>query len=700
MKLGKALKWTAIIVPLLFVALIVGALAVLMNTDFNKYKPRIAEEVRKATGRELVIAGDLAFEISFNPAITVNGVTFSNAAWGSRPEMAKVDRFEAQIAIIPLIWGTLLIDRFVLIGADILLEVDKQGRANFAFAPPAPAPAKPAAPAAEEAAAKELDIPVGIREIVIEKSVLTYRDATAGSRYRAVIDELKLQGESPTDPVSLRFRGSYNDAPIRLDANLGAPIELLRPSGPWPVDATLEAGGAKVRVKGTIAEPAKGKGIDLSLAAEGDQLGDLSALAGAEIPPLGAYSLSARVAGDPASRITLSGLKSALAGSDLNGDVVLRLAGKRPAIEAKLNARKIDLDLLGGAAGAAGQGDAAAGSGPAPAAESDRLFPDDPLPLEALQAADAAVTLEAATVVASGVTMERALIGVSLKEGNLVVSPLRAAVADGSIDGGVQLDARGKAAQLGLKALADKVDLERLLAELKITQDVEGKANADIDVRGSGQSVRAIMASLNGRAVLLMGQGRMKDTFMNSMLGGPANLLNQILDKGRKGYTVIECGIADFAIKNGVANASALYLDADTMGILGSGSIDLRNETLNLVVDPRRMKNFEQPQIPVRIGGTLKNPTYKAEGRAVAGQVTRMLGIQLPPGLTGQSGGAATPLIEGPCAPPVPAASQQPAQPAASPTAPAAPAVPAAPQEQLKGLEQELQKGLKGLLGQ
>ncbi|HEM47146.1 MAG TPA: AsmA family protein, partial [Alphaproteobacteria bacterium] len=111
MRIGKALKITAIVVPVVVVALVVGAVAVLMSTDFNQYKPRIAEEVKAATGRDLAIAGDLALKVSLSPAVTVEGVTLSNADWGSRPEMVSVERFEAEVALIPAIFGTIEVKR-------------------------------------------------------------------------------------------------------------------------------------------------------------------------------------------------------------------------------------------------------------------------------------------------------------------------------------------------------------------------------------------------------------------------------------------------------------------------------------------------------------------------------------------------------------------------------------------------------------
>lgn len=685
MKLRKILRIIVFVVPILVIALFVGAIAVLMNTDFNRYKPLIVEETKKSTGRDLVIAGDLKFELSLNPAVAVNGVHFANAAWGSQPEMIKVDRFEAQIAIVPLLWGTVLIDRLVLAGADILLEVDSRGRANFDFAPPAtPKPAE--AKTAKPAEAKELDIPIGISEIVVTKSVLTYNDAMAGARYRIGIDELTLRGESPSDPMTLLYNGRYNDAPIELTGVFGPPAELLKPTKPWPVDLTLEAGGAEIAVKGTIADPAKAKGLDLAVAVTGDQLGDLSALAGAPVPPLGDYSLAAKVTGDTDAAIRLDGLKAALAGSDIGGRVTIKLSGKRPEIIAKLASNTLDLDKLGGGESAGTTGDGG-GAGQA-AAASDRVFPDDPLPLDGLRAVDVKLSLEAKQIVASGAKLNNASLGMALIGGNLTVDPLKAAVADGSIRLSLNLDGRKNIAGLALKLDMDKVDLDKLLTDMEISEDVEGLGNIAVDVKGRGTSVRGIMATLNGSAGLLMGKGRMKDTVLQTMLGGSGQLLGAVLDKGKKGYSVVNCAVADFGIAKGIATARSLYLDTGNKGIVGSGTANLGKERLNLTVDPRRKKDIGKPVLPVRITGSFVKPKYRVDKKAAA---RKLLGDKLPAGLLGGKDDLDMPA-GGACAPPTPVKAAQPK---------AAPAVPTTREEAVDAIEdkakEELRKGLKGL---
>src|SRR5262249_41188848 len=128
------LRTIAITVAVVVVGLIAAALVIVSTMDFNKYRGVIAEQVKGMTGRELAINGDLKLDLGLSPAIAVNDVTFANAPWGTRPHMAEIKRFEAQVDLIPLVFGKINVKRVVLNDADILLETDKDGRGNWEFA--------------------------------------------------------------------------------------------------------------------------------------------------------------------------------------------------------------------------------------------------------------------------------------------------------------------------------------------------------------------------------------------------------------------------------------------------------------------------------------------------------------------------------------------------------------------------------------
>ncbi len=165
----------------LIVAVLIAAVILLSTQDVEVYKELIEEQARKATGRELKINGELDLAISFSPAITATDVVFANAEWGSRPEMLKLERMEAKVALIPMLMGTVDVKRLVLVGADIYLETDPSGRGNWEFEPVEEEPEGEEASEVAEAEEREepeeqeledAELPI-VRDVRIEDLVIT-----------------------------------------------------------------------------------------------------------------------------------------------------------------------------------------------------------------------------------------------------------------------------------------------------------------------------------------------------------------------------------------------------------------------------------------------------------------------------------------------------------------------------------------------
>lgn len=658
MKLGTILK----IVGVLVVAIVVAGVAILMSTDFNSYKPEIIAEAKKATGRDLKIEGDIGLAISLTPSLAVSGVRFSNAAWGSEPDMAKVERFEAQIAILPLLSGTVDIQKIVLIGADILIEKNEQGEFNFAFEPEGgAAPATPDAASAEASSDGGVTIPV-IRAVTVEKARLIYKDAATQQTITMVVDELTLKGDGLDSPLDLNFEGSYNDNPITMKGTLGSPETMMTAGTPWPVTLDITAGGAAIGLKGAIADVAAGRGLDLALSVKGESLETLSPLAGSPVPPLGPYSVDANVTGDADRAVTLSNLAVKIGGSDLSGTATANLSGDVPAIDADLKSTRLDVaDFVkaGGPADSGGQGASAPATGGG-AAGDGRVFPDDPLPLDGLKAVNANVKMAIETL-AAAVQVTKVNVALSLKGGDLNISSLKGVVADGELDGSVRLNGAQATPTLDTAMKITQFDAGKFLADLEITDLLEGKVNVIIDLKGQGGSVRSLMAGLNGKTQLAMGAGRMKSTALDTYVGGLGKMMTQMFAGKKSEYTVVNCAISHFDIVKGLATSKALVFDTDYITIGGGGTINLATEALAIDIDPQPKSATVNTAVPVEIRGTLANPSYGVNKLAAARKIGGLVGgIAFPPALllglgemgTGETssclGGDATPAAQQP----------------------------------------------------
>ena len=116
------MKRNALIAGGVIDVLLAGFFVLLSTIDVNQYKDVIEEQAAVATGRALTIEGDTDLSVSFSPAIVINGIRFQNAEWGSRPDMAVIERVEASVPLIPLIFGNISVTRLALVKPDISLE--------------------------------------------------------------------------------------------------------------------------------------------------------------------------------------------------------------------------------------------------------------------------------------------------------------------------------------------------------------------------------------------------------------------------------------------------------------------------------------------------------------------------------------------------------------------------------------------------
>ena len=79
--------------------------------------------MQDATGRTLSLDGPLRLTWSLWPTLQVNSARLSNLPGGSRPDMARAERIEAQISLPALLRRRIDVIRLRLVGPNVLFEV-------------------------------------------------------------------------------------------------------------------------------------------------------------------------------------------------------------------------------------------------------------------------------------------------------------------------------------------------------------------------------------------------------------------------------------------------------------------------------------------------------------------------------------------------------------------------------------------------
>ncbi len=567
------------------VGLVIAVVAILKSTDFNQYKGEISAQVKKATGRDLVIAGDLNLEISLSPKVRVEGVSLSNASWGSRKEMVKLKSFYAEMKLIPLVFGNINIVEVALVEPDILLETDKNGKGNWEMGP-----AKAEQPAKEtQESTGDASLPA-INKVRIEKARFTYKDGVKAEQTSIVIDTMQAQADDMDEPLNLLFKGAFNDQIVELTGKLGSP-EALMNGDPLDIDLALSAAGTEAKVTGKVKQPMAGKGINLALSAKSDNIARLAELGGAKVGKVGPFEMAATVS-DGDKSYTLGGLNIKIGNNDIGGNVTVSLASATPYIKADLTSQRMAImEVLPQSE------ESAQSEKPAPASQNDtkksgkaaKIFPADPLALDGLKAVNADVSYKAKTLILSDFALNDVSDVISLKNGNMT-GKHGFSMGGGTLAGNINLDGRKLPAKLAIDLSGKNLGLGNSLQETGVTDLLQGGATqVTIKLDATGKSVAGLMGSLTGKTLINVGEGKIKSDKVN-FLGGDlvTGVLEKILPSANEGeFTPFACMVVNLDFKNGISEyKKRIAVQTNAMNITSSGSIDLGKEMMDVGIKP------------------------------------------------------------------------------------------------------------------
>ena len=236
--------------------LVVAAFVVPMVIPTETYKKEIAKAVKDATGRDLVIKGDVKVSILPTLGATVRDVSFANAPGGKAKHMATFKELVVEVKLFPLISGDIEVDRFVLVEPVINLEVDKSGRPNWAFQG---ADKKPAASAGKSATKPAPSAGSGgggvsglrLGEVRLVKGSVRYTDLSTQVTHRIDNANLAISFPDMTSPISIDGDLVWNKEKITLKARVDKP-QAVASGGSTPARLSVQSNPVKLAFAGTV----------------------------------------------------------------------------------------------------------------------------------------------------------------------------------------------------------------------------------------------------------------------------------------------------------------------------------------------------------------------------------------------------------------------------------------------------------------
>jgi uncharacterized protein involved in outer membrane biogenesis len=391
----------------------------------------------------------------------------------------------------------------------------------------------------------------------------------------------------------------------------------------------------QVLLKGSIDDLSTVGGMKLEFNAKGNNISNFKKLGGPDIPLQGAFAVSGEFF-DPAPKIyKIPSFNAAVGDSNQSGWLELDLTAQKPRLTGELSSEKLDLRPLFTADEKKSKGKTKSKSRYS-GVQNAKVFSAETLSLETLPRMDVDLKVRGKQVLFPTMALNDVIVDVLLKDGDLEIKPFKFTIGGGKADVKFALQAQQTPATLAATLDIDQLEIGPMLDQLGSQRSVEGSLDASFNLVGSGNSVAALMAGLNGKILTTMSNGRASSDYLDLLekyLGsGILRMLNPFEEKRK--YTPVNCFVNIIEIKDGLADVK-IVLDTDRTSIFGTGNVNLKTERLDLGIKPTPKKgaipanisfSFKELSQPFRLGGTLARPSLAIDPGRTAFVIGKMAG--------------------------------------------------------------------------
>jgi len=578
-------KWNSLMRKLLLVLLILPLLLLAVSIGFvllvdpNDYREELEGIGSDLLGRKLVIRGAMKIVPGLVPGLSMADVTVGNPDWAHDPYLAKLEQIEGRIELLQALRGNLELAHLTVSGGEIFLEDRPDGTDNYTFAE-------------SGAGTDETDIGDRVPRLRLRDITISHRAASELS-WGIQVDSAVFD-KSPDNSRRITADGIFAGVPISMEGTRG-----IQAGSPWQWVARIKD-DAELRATGRIRDLYTTNGLPVT--ASGPDVGALSARFGLTVPVSDGFELKGnlRLHGDT---YALDSIEGTVAKTDVKGELSVVNGASAPRIDATFASQTLEFTgaWLGDSSGS-------------------KIIPEFSVPVEALRAIDLDIDYRASQIISEHGALTDLKLKLSLVAGRLNISEISATDSSGaSLHGQFELDASGATPNMTARLDADSFDLGLLLKTLGWFDGIQEQIDIDLKLAASGHDRASVLSGLTGRLVIVSGGGSIDSKNFDLWA---ADLVTTMLSPKWRGEdnTTIECGVVGLEVKQGVATVEHLLVDTERITIGGSGSVNLIEETFDLVLAPQPKKaSLVSLARPVRIAGpwsapdvaTIKVPTFR-----------------------------------------------------------------------------------------
>ena len=620
--MGRLIKYILYAVGGFLVLAIIASILLTLLFDPNDYREDIAAGVAEATGRELVIEGDIKLSLFPWLAVEIGSSRLGNAAgFGDKP-FASFEKVRLSVRLLPL-----LLRREIVVGAAeisglaVNLEVNERGANNWDdLAPPSETEAT------DETATNAPTGVINIAGIDLNDAAFSFVDQQLGEEYALIRLDVTTgpvrtaaDNEASISISDFAISGTVlglSDNETRL--SLSVPDILLQ-SGEETVDVgSVELSIFDIIIKANIDEfsyagsPSPNGTISIEEFSPRQlmQAMDIDVPATADPNALSKLQIDATIV-VAATQIRLSELAMIFDDTTLRGELDVPRDAEG-VLRLNLAADRIDLNrYMAPADESAANVDAAA---EAPVE----------IPADMIRALNARGDLTLDQAIVGPMQFDNLVMSFNAGDGLLRMHPISAEFFDGTYNGDLRVNATSSVPVLSLNEQISNVNLASLGRALFDVDKLTGTINGSFRVSGRGNDSEQILNTLGGDMSFILKDGTFEGVDVWYEMRKARAFLKQAAPPeptlpARTPFSEVR---ATGKVTNGVLRNDDFFAELPFMQLNGHGSVNIPAANLDYSLSARvfdrpeymqdvtadELDDLTRAAIPLRITGDLASP--------------------------------------------------------------------------------------------
>lgn len=558
-------------------ALALGALLVALF-DWNWLRAPLVRHLVEESGREVRI-DDLDVELGLSPTVTVRGLYVANASWAaSERPFANAGRASFTFPLRSLWERRLVVSRIVLSDAQIEMERLADGRSNWRLKP-------------DDAATGHLTV----QALEAHRTRIRFVNRRRDLEFTVSATAVEARDDLTT---RLTFEGRYQGAEFSGEAFNGGVVSFRGSGFTFPLRGYLVSRNARLDLDGRFSDIFEGGPFDTRVHVTGPSLSLLHPFLPIHPPQSRRFDLTADLARENGV-YRFSKLHGKVGSTDVEGEAMLDRSSEPAAARVHLQSQSAHSDDLRSLLSVT---PSEARPKASKATAQSRSAPRE-LDVERLRAFDVALSFDARKLtVPEFAAVESLRLQAALKGGTLQVKPLEVGLAAGRALGSLSFEGHGETPRASVDLELKGLRLDRLIPKLASTAALTSTLAGRIKLESRADSVAGLIERAQGSVVARLSGGQLSNVADAKLALNLGKLIALKLRGDRS--IALNCGIAEFDVREGRASSRSIVLDTEDTQVEGVGSVDLRSGAWNVVLTPH----------PRRPGLLTRHASIRVEG--------------------------------------------------------------------------------------